>query len=597
MEYHSSFRIIKRIVRQAKGYRRYIVVLFFLNLLATPISLMKPFALKVLIDSGFGSYPMPRAIAMFFPADFTFTFGIVVLISACLVLFVALIDNINSLITWVLEIFTGEKLILHFKTTLFNHIQRLSLAYHDRKGTSDALYRLQSDTGSIRSFLIGSLSPLISSLLTLVSMIGVMLFINWRFAVIAVGVMPPLFLLLRLSTKRLKKGWQKVKEDESLAMSVVHEVLGSLRVVKAFGQEDHEGARFTSRSNKAVKGQLKMAWTGAVFNFILGMLFATGTALFIYVGGNYVHQGSMTLGELTMVLAYLAQVYGPLNGISKNINSIQSSLTSMERVFTLLDQEKEVREDPDAIHLSRADGSFEFNKVCFASGPEKHTLKDVSFRINEGDRVGIMGATGSGKTTLISLIMRFYDSSAGSIMIDGVDIRKYKLADYRSQFSLVLQEPVLFSTSIAENIRYGKPEASEQEIIDAAKAANAHDFIMRCRDGYDTPVGERGMQLSGGERQRISIARAFIKNAPVLILDEPTSSLDIKTEAQIMEAMERLMEGRTTFMITHRLDTLSACNVILHLEHGALIDRIYNNNPDLMNAKKRSVLSGNPEAF
>jgi ATP-binding cassette subfamily B protein len=421
-------------------------------------------------------------------------------------------------------------------------------------------------------------------------MIGVMLFINWRFAVIAVGIMPVLLLLLKLSTSKLKKGWKKVKEDESLAISVVHEVLGSLRVVKAFGQEENEGRRFVSRSDKAVRGQLRMAWIGASFNFVLGMLFATGTALFIYVGGSYVHEGSMTLGELTMVLAYLAQVYGPLNSISKNINSIQSSLTSIERVFTLLDQEREVKEDAHAIHLSRAKGAFEFAGVGFSYRQGKHTLKDVAFRVNEGDRVGVMGSTGAGKSTLVSLIMRFYDASEGCILIDGVDIRKYKLADYRRQFSMVLQEPVLFSTTIAENIRYGKPDATEAEIIGAAKAANAHDFIMRCAEGYDTPVGERGMQLSGGERQRISIARAFIKNAPVLILDEPTSSLDVRTEAQIMEAMERLMEGRTTFMITHRLDTLAACNVIVHLEHGRLADLIYDNSPDIMREKKLSVL-------
>jgi ATP-binding cassette subfamily B protein len=402
--------------------------------------------------------------------------------------------------------------------------------------------------------------------------------------------MPPLFFLIRTSTRRLKKGWKKVKEDESLAMSVVHEVLGSLRVVKAFGQEEYEGRRFFNSSSKAIKGQLKMAWTGAIFYFIVGMLFATGTALFLYLGGSYVYAGKMTLGELTLVIAYLGQIYGPLQSISKNLNSIQSSITSIERVFTLLDEEKEVKEIPHALHLSKANGAFRFQNVSFSYENDRVILNNISFEIKPGDRVGIMGSTGAGKSTLVSLLMRFYDCSGGAITIDGVDIRQYKLLDYRNQFSLVLQEPVLFSTSIIENIRYGKPGASEQEIYEAARLANAHDFIMKCKDGYNTIVGERGMQLSGGERQRISIARAFIKDAPVLILDEPTSSLDIKTEAQIMEAMERLMKGRTTFLITHRLDTLRSCNLILHLEEGKIVDAIDNMDPTLLKAKKLSML-------
>jgi len=588
---NSSFKLIRRILLEAKPFWSAIIGLFFLNLLATPIALLKPLAMKILIDSGFGSQPVPGFISLFFPANFQFTFTAVVVIAATFFVVVSLIDNLNNVIIWLLETFTGERLVLNFRTTLFNHIQRLSLAYHDSKGTSDAFYRLQWDTSSIRSFLMGSMSSIISSFITLISMITVMFFINWHFAVISLCVVPPLFILIRFSTRRLKKGWKKVKEDESKAMAVVHEVLSSLRVVKAFGQEAYEGKRFVNRSNIAIKGQLKMAWTGAIFYFLVGMLFATGTALFIYLGAKYVHDGIMTLGELTLVIAYLSQIYGPLQSISKNLNSIQSSITSIDRVFTLLDYEKEVKEDPHSIHLARARGSFEYQDVSFAYENGTPILHNVSFKIDPGDRVGIMGSTGAGKSTLISLLTRFYDATGGTITIDEVDIKKYKLADYRNQFSIVLQDPVLFSTSIGENIRYGKPGGSEKEMIDAAKAANAHEFIMRCKDGYDTLVGERGMQLSGGERQRISLARAFIKNAPVLILDEPTSSVDIKTEAQIMEAMERLMEGRTTFMITHRLDTLNSCNVILHLEGGRLIDIVRDHDSNFFTTKKTALLN------
>ncbi|MEO5581354.1 MAG: ABC transporter ATP-binding protein [Saprospiraceae bacterium] len=588
---YSALQLIKRILIHARAYWIHILGLFILTLLSTPLALLKPVGMKILIDSGFGSEPLPGFIRVFFPGPFSFTFTSVVIVSITLILVVAILDNLSGYISWIWSTFTGEKLVLNFRLLLFNHIQRLSLAYHDRKGASDSLYRIQWDTMCVRSFLLGQLSPLISSFITLISMIVVMLLINWSFAVIALCVIPPLFFLTRLSSKQLRKNWYSVKNAESGAMSVIHEVLSSLRVVKAFGQEENEGNRFLDRSNKAVNGQLKMAKVGAKFQFIVGMVFTSGTVLFIYFGAQYVHTGKLTLGELTLVLAYLGQIFGPLQNISKNLNEVQSSLVSIDRVFSVLDEEKEVKENPHAVPLSRVEGRFEFDKVYFSYEKERPTLQNISFEIKPGDRVGIMGSTGAGKSTLISLINRFYDPSEGVIRIDGVDIKNYKLADYRSQFSIVLQDPVLFSTTIAENIRYGRPGANEKLMINAAKAAHAHDFILKSKDGYETMVGERGMQLSGGERQRISLARAFIKNAPVLILDEPTSSLDIKTEAQIIDAIERLMEGKTTFMITHRLDTLSSCNVILHLENGKIVEVVRDRDINYFANKKIAYLS------
>lgn len=571
MKYTPS-QLIKRILVYSRPYWAYIVALFILTLLATPIALLKPLGMKIIIDSAFGTEPLPDFITVLLPQNFVYTFEPVILIAVTLIISIALIDNINGYILWVLSTYTGEKLVLNFRVLLFNHIQRLSLAYHDTKGASDSLYRVQWDTMCVRSLLLEQLMTLISSFITLFAMVGVMFAINGYFALIAVSVIPPLYFLTVLSSRSLRKDWYKVKDAESVVMAVIHEVLGSLRVVKAFGQEENESERFLDRSNKAVEGQMKIARLGASFQFIVSMVFTLGTVLFIYFGSGYVKSGEMTLGELTIVMAYIAQVFGPLQNISKNIAELQSSLTSVDRVFSVLDEEKEVVDNPTIVHLTRVTGAFDFQQVSFSYDNETDILNKVSFQILPGDRVGIMGSTGAGKSTLVSLLNRFYDPSEGCILVDGIDIRNYQLKDYRSQFSIVLQEPVLFSTTIRENIRYGKPGATENEIIEAAKAANAHEFIMRGRNGYDAMVGERGMQLSGGERQRISIARAFIKNAPVLILDEPTSSLDIRTEAQIMEAMERLMQGRTTFMITHRLDTLSTCNVILHLEGGELLE-------------------------
>jgi ATP-binding cassette subfamily B protein len=582
-----TFLLIKRIWIQARRFWTQIVVLFLLSLVATPIALLKPYAIKVVIDNAFGHEPLPGFLQVFFPHGFQFTFTSIVIIAAALVIIIAIVENVIMLVNWILTTYTGEKMVLDFRTRLFNHIQRLSLAYHDTTGTSDSLYRLQWDTAGIRTLLLGNIAPLFSSFLTLFAMVGVIFFINVQLALIAISVIPPLFFLIRFSSSRLKKNWKIVKDKESRAMSVLHEVLNSLRVVKAFGQEKGEEERFIHQSDGAVKEQIKVAWMAASFYLVVGMVFAVATALFIYLGATYVQQGKMTLGELTLMLAYLTQFFTPLQNISKIITDIQASIASIERVFTLLDKEKEVEESSTASHLSTAKGSFEFENVTFGYTPHKQTLQGISFTVQPGDRVGIMGSTGSGKSTLISLLMRFYDPGSGCVVLDGEDIREYKLVDYRNQFSIVLQEPVLFSTTVYENIKYGKIGATEKEVIDAAKAANAHDFISLCREGYNTLVGERGMQLSGGERQRISIARAFIKNAPVLILDEPTSSLDVKTEGLIMEAMERLMKGRTTFMITHRLDTLKSCNVIFHLEKGQLIEAVRNGGDDFVEQKKK----------
>jgi ATP-binding cassette, subfamily B, bacterial len=584
---YSTSNIFKRTILLSRPYWGYIVLSLVLAMLATPLALLKPLSLKILIDSGFGSHPLPAFIASFFSSEFKFSFTSVVLISISLIILIAVIESIYGYINWVLNTYIGEKLVLKFRTVLFNHVQRLSLSYHDQKGTSQSSYRIQWDTVGIRVLILGNIIPLISSVISLVGMVAIMFYINWRFAAIALCVLPPLAILTKISSRKMRRDWDKVKAEESSAVSVVNEVLNSVRIVKAFGQEYNEAKRFETKADQAVRSQIKIARLAGFFSGLSGLVFAIGTAAFLYLGAQYVHAGSMTVGELTLVLAYLAQINSPLQSIIKITNDVQSSISSLTRVFTLLDMEKEVSEHPNSIHVTRIEGACKFENVSFGYKVDQPTLHNVSFEVEPGDRVGIIGTTGAGKSTVISLLTRFYDTTSGRILIDGEDIKKYKLEDYRSQFGIVLQEPVLFSTTIAENIKYGKPDATEAEIIEAARAANAHDFIMRCKDGYNTVVGERGALLSGGERQRISIARAFIKDAPILILDEPTSSVDIKTEGLIMDAMERLMEGRTTFMITHRLDTLKGCNVILQLEHGRLTDIVHNTGEKYLDEKKK----------
>ena len=303
----------------------------------------------------------------------------------------------------------------------------------------------------------------------------------------------------------------------------------------------------------------------------VGLLAAIGTAVVLFVGMRHVQTGVLTLGELLLIMGYIAQLYDPLKTLSRKTVGLQSKLASAERVFSLLDDMPEVVEKPGARPLARSRGHVEFDRVTFGYGDGRWALEGVSFEIPPGARVGIAGPTGAGKTTLVNLLLRFYDPSQGAIRLDGMDLREARLVDLRRQFAMVLQDPILFSTSVSENLAYGRPEASREEIVAAARAANAHEFILALPQGYDTLVGDRGMMLSGGERQRISLARAFLKDAPILILDEPTSSVDLGTEALIMEALERLTRGRTTLMIAHRLSTLSLCDIRLELERGRVV--------------------------
>jgi len=381
---------------------------------------------------------------------------------------------------------------------------------------------------------------------------------------------PFLYVLTRIYSRRLKSQWRDAKDIENSTLSVVEEVMSSMRLVKAFAQEDREHKRYIHNARRNLREQVRLTLTSSSFGLIIGMAMAIGTAVVLFLGVGQVRAGRMTLGDLILVMSYLGLLYAPLQSLSKSAASLQGSLVSAERAFELLDQSPEVPEKPFAQPLARARGEIELRNVSFAYNAERVALRNISFTIPAGSSVGIAGVTGAGKSTLMSLLLRFYDPAEGVILLDGIDLRDYRLRDLRNQFTVVQQEPVLFSSSIGENIAYARQGASQKEIIAAAQAANADGFITRLPQGYSTQVGERGVQLSGGERQRISLARAFLKDAPILILDEPTSSVDVSTEAVILDAMRRLMQGRTTFMIAHRLGTLEKCDFLLVLEDGRL---------------------------
>ena len=570
-EKYSHSIVFRRILAEARPYWPHLGGIFLLGLLAAPLALLLPVPLKIAVDSVLGTEPLPGFIALFLPDSILNQTAAFLILAVVLQIAVVLFIHLNSAATYVFQTYTGERMTLTFRERLFRHLQRLSFMFHDKRGTADSIYRIQYDAPSIQYITIYSVIPMVSSVAMLVAMIYVTARINQQLAFIALGVCPLLFLLCRTYSIRMRNKYIDVKEMESGVQHIVQEAMTGARLVKAFGREDRERERFVDHSQKTVRARVRLSFAEGVFGLLVNLGIALGTASVLYVGVRNVQSGNLSIGELLMVLAYLAQLYVPLESISDQVAKLQDSLASAERAFELLDEVPDVMDRPDAKGLKRSRGEVEMREVSFSYGQETGVLNKVSFRVPPGARVGIFGKTGAGKTTLVSLLTRFYDPDVGQILLDGEDLRNYKIADLRNQFSIVLQEPILFSTSIEENIAYGRPGASKNEIMKAAKMANAHDFITALPDGYGTLVGERGMRLSGGERQRIALARAFLKDAPILILDEPTSSVDIHTEAGIMEAIELLMEGRTTFLIAHRLSTLDHCDQMLEIKKGQLV--------------------------
>jgi len=555
----------RRAFEDLRPYLWPLVVLLIVSLLAVPMTLIFPLPIKLLVDSVLGSQPLPGYLTIFVGSQVSKTLALWLAIS--MLMATAVLTYLQNLVNVWYSNKVGNRMTLDVRARLFRQMQRLSVAYHDTMGAADSAYRTLNDAPMLRSFGIDSLIPLTTSILTLGAMILVMVFLDWELALIALLVSPLMFLLTFVFRPRIRAGWRKFRASESAAMAVAQESLGASRLVKSYGQEERKNKELVSHYDASLSASLKVQVDSAVYSLLVGVLTAAGLAAVLYIGIGHV-PGILTLGSLLVVNYYVTQLYGPLRNVGQSILDIQMSLTGVERYRAVLDEKPDVPELPNAIPLARARGNIAFRNVSFVYTKDHPVLHDITFELPSGNRLGVVGPTGSGKTTLSTLLLRLFDPTEGVITLDDLDLKDYKLADLRNQFAVVHQETVLFSTSVAENIRFAKPNATMDEVIAAATAAKAQDFITNLPNGYDTLVGERGMKLSGGERQRISLARAFLKDAPILILDEPTSSLDVHTESAILDTIQELMKGRTTMMIAHRPSTLRDCNMILVLEGG-----------------------------
>ncbi len=564
-------RLYKRIVSLSRPCWPQLLAITLLSLISTPIALLSPLPLKIAVDSVIGEKAMPHWVYLWAPSAWYPTKATSLMFAAGLLLVIAIISSVQSLVSWLLQTYTGERLVHDFRAQLLWHAQRLSLAFHDRRGTNDTAFRIQYDAPAIQTLFLQGLVPMLTAVFAFLSVLFVTMRISPKLAMISLVISPVLYVLARNSSRKVRTGYDELKALDSSAMLVLYEALAGVRSVKAFGQESYQDELFRRKSRQRMREQIHLASVQALFHVLIGLCIAGATAVALVIGITEVRRGFITVGDFILVMAYMTQLYEPLRMISTKIPELQAAISSLSRATSILDESPEITQSPESIHTDRAKGDVKMRNVNFSyTQGGRRVLSDISFDIPAGTRVGIVGASGSGKSTLINLITRFYDPTDGQVFLDGIDLRQYDLRDLRRQFSIVLQEPVLFSTTVAANIAYGNLDASRNDVIAAAKLANAHEFIEKLPQGYETMIGESGTRLSGGERQRIAIARAFLKNAPVVILDEPTSSVDVKTEASIMIGIENLAKGRTTFMIAHRLGTLEQCDMVLVLKEGRL---------------------------
>jgi ATP-binding cassette subfamily B protein len=553
-----------------RPYRTALLGVLALTIFTAVFGLAEPWPMAIILTNVLQDQDPSGIVELVFGSDPTVW---VILVSMVVARFLIIaFGNAFTVLNHYLSSKIEQNMVLDLRSDLFAHAQRLSLTFHDERQTGMLMSQINTQAAAVGNIVM-VVPPIVEATLTLVGMLVIATLIDWQLALLSLLVIPFLYRSFGVYGKRIVPRLQKVQSLEWRSLSIVHESMAMLRVIVTFGREDYEHQRFREQGQTAVDERVKLTVSQSLYTLGVQTVTAAGTSLVLGVGAWHVIQGTISLGELIVMMTYIASVYQPLEQLSLTVGTIHEQLVQFNASLDLLDTEPEVKEKADAVELGRARGRVTADGVSFTYRGRNATLSDISFDARPGERVAIVGHTGAGKSTLMSLLIRFYDPHEGQIKVDGVDLRDLKLNSLRDQISVVLQEPLLFSGTIEDNIRYGKLDAGEEEVLAAARAANAHDFISGLPNGYGTVIGERGAQISGGERQRICVARAFLKNAPILILDEPTSSIDSKTERVILDALDDLMVGRTSFMIAHRLSTVRHVDQILVLDEGRIVER------------------------
>jgi ATP-binding cassette, subfamily B, bacterial len=547
----------------ARKHRRHLGFLALLEVFGAVLAVLAPIPLQTAVDVLVQQRSMPGWLA---------PFGGNALAFLCIAgLLLTALAQAQSVSSGLLSTLVGQRIILNLRTRLFSAALGLSLGRHIQKGVADAQYRIQSDAQTVEWILLDGALPVFTAFITFTAMVVALFLLTPLLGFVGLIIAPPLLMTARLVRPKLKSAAKEARERESRAMAVVSESLGALPAVKAFGREQAETERFGGFAQQGVRARVRVAKWDGILSSGVQMLCAVGTSAALYIVISSVQTNRLSIGHGLLGLHYINQIYGPLKTIGKKWASLQTQVAGLERATVLLDEPTDVPDNPHPLRLKRAYGHLQFHGVAFGYDTRRPVLQNVNIELEPGDRLGVVGQTGAGKTTLLSLLLRFYDPTAGSITLDGFDLRSYSVETVRRQFAVVFQETVLLQGTIADNIAMGRPGADFIDIERAAKAANLDEAITRLADGYQTMVGERGHALSGGERQRVGLARAFLRDAPILILDEPTSALDSTTEASVLEAMSRLMEGRTVITITHRLAALDGCTHIVRVEDGHVI--------------------------
>jgi ATP-binding cassette, subfamily B, bacterial len=556
--------IYRRVLRYYRPFLGPTIGALLLTLVGIGVNLLKPWPFKFIVDQILPNDSAFRATH----ADW----GRYIPLLCLALVGLQLILGVINLITGYIFVKIGLQALLHLRTELYAHLQRLSLKFHDARRSADSSFRIAYDSQAIQTIYNKGFTNIFGSVITLVGIFFIMLRFDWELTLLSLCVVPLIVGAIYFFAQRIRAESTSIQEQDSAMLTQAQEGLSSIRMIAAFGREDFEVSQFHHRAKQSLQANLRLTLTNVKSALVISTLTIIGTAAMYWLGTLHVLAGTLTLGSLIAFSQYLAMLYQPLEALTYTAWAMEGATAGAQRCFEVLDREDDVRDSPGAVAITGTRAAIAFDQVSFAYNAQHPVLDGIDLRISPNQIVALVGGTGAGKSTLISLVPRFYDPSAGVVSLDGRDVRAITKKSLRAQIAIVLQDTLLFSTTIRENIAYGRPGATEAEIREAAQRAQADDFISRLPNGYNSPVGERGGHLSVGQRQRIGIARAFLKDAPILLLDEPTSALDPTTEAAIMETIKELMHGRTTLIVTHRLATIHNVDQIVVLEHGRIVE-------------------------